>query len=274
MHQIVQDLSESSLVPAIESNLCDFIPLFSALPRAEVFDTPELLGSITPIPYPTFNSIVRARLHPDTADRAIASAVNRGRERGVPMLWWAGPSSRPFDLGARLEEHGFLPAETPPGMAADLHALPDWTGGSPGLRIEEVGNEEMLRMWCRTLAEGFEMPDFAEAAFLDLFHGQGFGPGLPCRNYLALLDGAPVATASLFLSSGVAGIYNVTTVPNARRRGFGAAITLKPLLDARAAGYRVGILHASTEGAPVYRRLGFREYCTFRLFLWADPPTS
>jgi len=70
------------------------------------------------------------------------------------------------------------------------------------------------------------------------------------------------------LAAGVAGIYCVATVPEARRQGSGGAITAAPLHIARAMGYRIGILQASESGHPVYRRLGFQEFCTLGLYLW------
>jgi predicted acetyltransferase len=64
----------------------------------------------------------------------------------------------------------------------------------------------------------------------------------------------------------------VGTVPEARRQGFGAAVTLAALRDARALGYRVGILHSSAMGFPVYQRLGFRELCRMSKFEWQAKP--
>ena len=96
----------------------------------------------------------------------------------------------------------------------------------------------------------------------------GLGDEVPWRHYLGWLGDRPVATATLFLGAGVAGVYFVLTVPAARRRGVGAAITLAALRDARALGYRTGVLGASAAGYPLYRRLGFRDYGQIRVFEW------
>jgi len=67
----------------------------------------------------------------------------------------------------------------------------------------------------------------------------------------------------------------VVTLPEVRRRGIGAAMTLRVLHEARAIGYRVAVLTASPDGIGVYRRIGFREYCLFRRYEWGpDQGTS
>lgn len=90
------------------------------------------------------------------------------------------------------------------------------------------------------------------------------------RYYVGLLKGAPVASSTLFLGAGVAGIYNVATVPEARRQGIGAAITMAALHEARARGYRIGILHSTTIAEGMYRRLGFKEYCKIGTYIWSE----
>ena len=88
----------------------------------------------------------------------------------------------------------------------------------------------------------------------------------PSRNYLGLLHGQPVATSNVFLGAGVPGIQMVATLPEARGKSIGAALTLQPLIDARQIGYKAGILQSSDMGYSVYKRLGFRHVCQMEHF--------
>jgi len=67
---------------------------------------------------------------------------------------------------------------------------------------------------------------------------------------------------------GVAGIYNVATLPEARGKRIGSMITAAPLIDARERGYRISILHSTKMGYNVYRRLGYQEICRLIRYEW------
>ncbi len=61
------------------------------------------------------------------------------------------------------------------------------------------------------------------------------------------------------------------TVPDARRRGIGAAIALAALREARSLGYQAAVLGTSEMARGIYTRLGFRQYCTIATYAWAPP---
>jgi GNAT superfamily N-acetyltransferase len=136
------------------------------------------------------------------------------------------------------------------------------------LSASALVDAENLEQFLHTAAVGVGLPDSIEGAFRELWTSVGVGPEVPLRHYLGWLDGKPVATSSLILGAGVAGVYIVATVPEARRKGIGAAMTLVPCRDARALGYRVAVLGASEMGYGVYQKVGFREYCKARFYVW------
>ena len=124
----------------------------------------------------------------------------------------------------------------------------------------------MLRKWIHVASVGFGIDPEVEAIWYEFFSEVAWER--PFRTYLALLNNQPVGTSQLFTSAGVAGIYNVTCLPEARGQGIGAAITLAPLLEAREMGYRIGILQASSMGYKVYERLGFQDFGKLSVYVW------
>ena len=138
-------------------------------------------------------------------------------------------------------------------MAINLSALNANMRIPPGLVIEQVTDIESLKEWHHAFVVGSGMPDFMGNAFFEVFCVLGFDVDCPLRHYVGLLNGEPVATSMLFLGAGVAGIYNVATVPEPRQKGFGAALTYIALREAHNVGYKVGALEASKNGESVYR---------------------
>ena len=253
---------------AVEANGAEFLLALGRAGGGEERAEPQIAWTIGGSPIDYHNAVVRADLAPEQADEVIAKSIERLQAYGVPGSWHVGPSMRPIDLGARLIAHGFSYAGDDIGMAIDLNTLPAKLETPPGLLIDRVRDEQGLAIWARTLAAGFGEGEREAAWTGEMYRRIGLGDHLPWRHYLGRLHGDPVATASLFLGAGVAGIYFVFTVEEARRQGIGAAITHAALRDAHTLGYQIGVLGASTLGFSVYQRLGFRECCRIGIYEW------
>jgi hypothetical protein len=91
--------------------------------------------------------------------------------------------------------------------------------------------------------------------------------------YLARVDGRPVATAMALLACGVAGVYWVGCVPDARRRGLAERVTRAVGNAGFDAGMTVAALQASVMGHPVYLHMGYETVSTTRWYL-ARPSRS
>ncbi len=272
MADILHDLSTPKLVAAIEENLYSFMDILQRWPRAEVHRQPGVTWCITDVPFPLFNSIMRTRLSSDAADGVIESIIAKAELRHVPLSWWTGPTTHPVELCMHLRHHGFRESEAAPGMAVTLSEVDARRSVVPGLSIEIVRDPVGLTQWGLTSSLGFGAPvEEAERlapVWCDLLCCADPDASFPFVGYL---DGKPVATSWLIYGAGVAGIYAVGTLPEARRKGIGAAMTTRPLLDARNAGYKAGILQSSEMGHSVYRSLGFREYCKVYEYIWVPP---
>jgi GNAT superfamily N-acetyltransferase len=251
---------------AIEENGAEFLMALGRAAGAEERDDGRVRWAIGNSPIDYHNCVVHADLTQGEADGEIEVSLQRMRAHGVPGSWHVGPSMRPPDLGGRLVAQGFEYGGDDIGMAVDLSELPEAVPVPGNLVVQRVCDEARLAAWVEALGSGFgEGPVEAEWVG-EMYCRLGFEG--PWRHYLGQLGEEPVATATSFFGAGVAGIYFVCTVERARRRGIGAAVTLAALREARDLGYSVGVLGSSEMGYPVYRRLGFEEYCRIGLYEW------
>jgi GNAT superfamily N-acetyltransferase len=255
----LRHVSPASLSRANEANFEAAVAAWARAYGGEVSDEPDLLWCAVGVPAAGLNHAVRARLTPQTLDARIEWVKARAQTLQVPFYWEISPSTQPAGLGDHLLRHGLTDVGEDPAMALLLAQLPRALGAPEGVAIEWVQDRASLAQWARTFCAGMEVPAAVATVLEPAIARDALGEAAAIRYYLARLDGEPVATAMLVQAGGVAGIYAVATIERARRRGIGAAVTLAPLLDARARGYVAAVLQSSEMGYAVYARMGFVE---------------
>jgi ribosomal protein S18 acetylase RimI-like enzyme len=87
--------------------------------------------------------------------------------------------------------------------------------------------------------------------------------GAPFNARTVVIDGVAVAAALAFDHAGDCGIYNVGTLPHARRRGLASSLTAAQLRAARERGCTTASLQSTEMAERLYARLGFRDLGRF-----------
>lgn len=186
------------------------------------------------------------------------SIVDASREffAGVPFCLVGSDSNKALEVAC--EAAGFVCVDTMPGMA--LAPIPEVVlEGAP--LLERVTHETMP-LYREVFCESFGVPrDLAERCFppryLDLEN---------VDNVIAHVDGEPVAIATVFESTGVAGVYNVATLPAHRGKGYGECVTWSVIQRAQKRGCHSAVLQSSEMGFRVYQRMGFEVVRNYRVF--------
>ena len=276
---ILADTSPGAMARAAQASLMTLNRFLGRSPKTEVHREAGFFRWHTPVPHPFFNGVVASTPPGSEAETQARSALDYFESKGVSAItWWFDPGVSPEAWSPILLRLGFTLDPNLPGMAAPLDDLlrdvairAEAHERSPALEIRRVDSSAMLRSWTEIFVAGYDLPHSFAAPLFDVYDDL-HGPDSPLQSYFAYLDGAPVATSSVLYAEGVAGIYDVATLPAARGRGVGAAVTLAPLREARARGYRVGVLQSSMMGLRVYERLGFQTVCRIPHFNWKREP--
>lgn len=268
MAEILTDFTEKAITKSIYSNLLDWSKHFARYPKITVVDTPELYHEDMGFTDFSFQGVLYTNLTSDNVDEKIEEVTAYFTSHNYPFTWMVSPTTKPDNLDERLNAHGFKEIDGSPGMAVKLHELVDDREKPRGLSIEMVEDESMLRLWWSLWSRGYPMPEKLADFYADASVYIGADPEGPMKYYIGYLDGIPIATSQLLLGSGVAGLYSVTVVPEARGKGIGTEMSLHPLRGARSLGYRIGVLDSTMKGLGIYQRLGFKEVSTARWFTY------
>jgi GNAT superfamily N-acetyltransferase len=256
-------ISEAAV--ALDANFAEVIRWYGSRPGGEVREDPDVTVGSTGLAFRAVNGAVALRLDPATIEERIADVARWFAGRVGPWRWLVGPTSSPPDLDRHLRAAGFDLVSDNPGMALDLDGAMEVEAPPDGVEIAPIDDMAGLDAWAEINRRALDLDPLRTGAWRAA-QDQAIGSPGPMRIWMATLHGEPAAAAALFEGAGVAGVYNVATVPEARGRGIGRAVTATVLAEAVVRGHRLAVLGSSDLGFPVYRRLGFREVSRLRSY--------
>jgi len=206
-----------------------------------------------------FYNVVFIKKKSSKPERVIQKWEQFFESRGLPFRVLISPGFEDV-YEPLMKEKGYKEVEAETAMA--LSDLSERGGEETDLVIKRVATPEELAHFQETVAEGFS------------FHSK-VGPFLITERVHALpdadlfigyADGKPASTSMLMKTGNVAGIYWVATLNKYRKRGFGAAMTLRAVLAGRNKGCKLASLPATKMGRPVCEGIGFVDCYSYRAY--------
>jgi GNAT superfamily N-acetyltransferase len=254
-------------VAAIEQISRNCFRSFAGFPNAQLIDDGALFGVMSHVPITFFSGIASTRFDGDV-EAQVARTINLFREQRCAFRWWLTPSTRPHGLAAILAAQGMRHAYDAPGMIADLATVALDVPLPADVSIRRARNVSDLTPWTDVFMPVFSRPPAERAIWRDAYERFGFDDDAAWTHFIAFLGEEPVATTTLLVDGAVAGVYHVATLPVARGRGIGAAVTRAAMRFARERGATRAALQSSDSGFRVYQSLGFVHRCDLSLYDW------
>jgi GNAT superfamily N-acetyltransferase len=178
------------------------------------------------------NVVYRSVLQEDEVDARVSEVIEQHRRMGVGFRWWVTPSTRPADMGTRLEAHGFEHIDDVEGMVADANEFPE--PGRDDIEVVRIGIAE---------------------------------DGPSAHYFMARRDGAPVGSCALSILDGYGHFAGSVVIPEHRRCGVYREMIHERMRFLRSTGLRdVTNTCVKTTSAPICAMLGFRKAFDSRIY--------
>jgi ribosomal protein S18 acetylase RimI-like enzyme len=187
-------------------------------------------------------------------------------DRGF-CIWVRGEQPEDRDLVAAADAMGMRCVYEMPEMVLTTRIEAEMP---TGVELRRLHSSEEAEDYWRVAAASYADAGFPPEVF-------GFyenHAGMLAENvaaFIAYLDGEPVSIAMTIVSHGVAGIYWVGSLMEARGRGLGRAMTAAATKAGFDLGADLASLQASPMGKPIYSAMGYQTLFDYRL-LMSPPP--
>lgn len=252
MKKISIELNDDKIVQKGVNSIIDFYHAL-AIDERSFF---EATAFATGVDSPFLNVLFDFRSARKNSTQLIETANNFFNQHHAPWGWFITPASTDHDL----IQQGFSLLEEVPAMYFDL-STPLPNPESKFISIQELGNDDDLRTWIQPINEGFQAKE-GEDSYRKLNADIVKKGENKFLHFVAYYKDQLAAASTLFLSNDGVMLHNLATKPDFKNHGLGTALTLHMMTRAKKLGFKDCFLDSSEEAFRLYKKIGFKVYCT------------
>ena len=209
---IALDIAALEDVAAVEAAAARALPALEAVRRGG-----WLLRATPGVTTRRLNSVIARDDDPnDPLDERIDDVERFYARRDQPARFYLTPVSRPLDLESVLRARGYVHESTTLVRVGEVRAMAG-EGQPPRLRVtlEATPGSRWLTTWCAALGTAPDRQAAPRALWQRI--------ASPCAFALVTEDDMPVGVGMAVRDDGWVGVFNLATLPEARRRGVARA---------------------------------------------------
>ena len=240
----------------------------SCSPSVEIERHGGVVGLRSSMPFDWFNQVMVERDDARASDLLAAALPGHRGTDGPIVRLRDGLDDRFIPDLARAGWVAAGQGTVTPGMVAfPIDHMATIAPDLEGFEIRRVTDPRGIEDHRAVVTEGFGVARSVAVGTTDL----GLLDVRDAMIYVGYAGGLPVTSGLGWRSGRTIGVYAISTVPAARHRGYGEAMTARVVADGIAAGCDVAALQASELGRPIYERLGFRVDVRYRAYVRSAP---
>lgn len=267
INKTYKDLNKDSFSQCqITQNLKELYLQFKGWSKTSVSADEGFVTIISHIKFPLFNSFISEMHDISTLEKPLDDFTETVISREVPAMVWLPNEHEIVLQDSCLKERGYIETDISKSMCVDLTTLSRKISPIEQFDILPVTNVDMLRQWCDVFVQGYQLPLFLSEIFFEFYSIFGFSNSAKLKHFICFYNGVPVGTSSVFYGSEVAGVYNVSTVKSARKKGIGTQVTIHALLSALEYGFNIGVLISSKMAENIYQQIGFKVNGSYSIY--------
>jgi ribosomal protein S18 acetylase RimI-like enzyme len=241
----------------VEESTFNYLKFIAALPRIEFHEEEDIFYLSADAPVFYFNSAFHPRFNRNAKQRINSVKDFFRRRRRNSFTLHITSSSQPENLSDLILAQGGKLIESMPYLVVRLEdVLPRDFLFPANLDWKSVRTHEMLAAWTSIYCHARGYAESADQLF-KVFADLDLTGSSPLQLILGYLADDLVATYSVFVDGEMAGLYSLSTLPEARGYGIGTAISVAAAELATEYGCQTAMLLSEQPSRNICKRLGF-----------------
>ncbi len=251
----------------IQKNFISKISYFSKYnSEIKVSENRDFLRVDSMLPSDTFNICVLKNKNFLEKKEIFQETAEYFNKKSFPAAVWIWNDNSAAK--EKMNKNGFGLSEIEKGMYIDTCEIKEKDHKYDGFTIKKVSSAKEMEEFSEVIASIFGETE--EAYYVkkqyDILGKKRIYTDSEMTFYAGYLDDEPVSCGTVYITKESTGIYDVAVKENHRKKGFGSAMFAHLMGEAKKNNTEYCILQASSDGAGIYRKMGFTDVCDIDVY--------